>query len=257
MAEKLTEIPRPKVSSYKPSRKIYLVATMFGFQGAPKDLQSKLETYWNDVRNQIENLEQSLTKITQVYHESVFDSGDKGLEAISKINPYAYSFITPLCQSTAKLEPLEDKNLLQEEYDWRMCSSAGLTSEKVYSLVIKNLEESTTKRWDHTSKVIDSTLPENEAALLIVNENHKIQFPEDIQVFYISPPSFDAIKRWVDEQIRLMMKSQKNAAASADSKPPNNSDKSEKTTDDMSNKQNENKNAKSSEDEDQSKIYPY
>ena len=67
MAEKLTEIPRPKVSSYKPSRKIYLVATMFGFQGAPKDLQSKLETYWNDVRNQIENLEQSLTKITQVF----------------------------------------------------------------------------------------------------------------------------------------------------------------------------------------------
>ena len=150
---------------------VMFVASMFGFQGVPDDLKSKLETYWTDVRSQIDNLEQSLAKITRVYHEGVFESGETGLESVNNINSYAYPFINTLCKSTAKLESLEDKVLVQEEYDWRICSSAGLTSEKVYSLILKNLEESTAKRWSHASTIIDSTIPKDEAALLIVNEN--------------------------------------------------------------------------------------
>ena len=225
MPEKLTQIPKPKAASYKGGRKIYLVASMFGFQGVPDDLKSKLETYWTDVRSQIDNLEQSLAKITRVYHEGVFESGETGLESVNNINSYAYPFINTLCKSTAKLESLEDKVLVQEEYDWRICSSAGLTSEKVYSLILKNLEESTAKRWSHASTIIDSTIPEDEAALLIVNENHKIQFPEDIQVFYVSPPSFDSVKRWVDDQIRLMVEAQHNSANVAGNEPAKTPDK--------------------------------
>jgi len=247
MPEKLTEIPKPKAASYKGGRKIYLVASMFGFQGVPDDLKSKLETYWTDVRSQIENLEQSLTKITRVYHEGIFDSGETGLESVSNINSYAHPFINTLCKSTATLESLEDKVLVQEEYDWRICSSAGLTSEKVYSLIVKNLEESTAKRWAHASKVIDSTIPKEEAALLIVNENHKIQFPADIQVFYVSPPSFDAVKRWVDDQIRLMVEAQQKSANVADSESAKTPDKANE----------EPAKPENSDGEDEPTIYPY
>ena len=114
MPEKLTQIPKPKAASYKGGRKIYLVASMFGLQGVPDDLKSKLETYWTDVRSQIDNLEQSLAKITRVYHEGVFESGETGLESVNNINSYAYPFINTLCKSTAKLESLEDKVLVQE-----------------------------------------------------------------------------------------------------------------------------------------------
>ncbi|PZC45943.1 MAG: hypothetical protein DK302_000469 [Chloroflexi bacterium] len=246
MAEKLTEILRPKASSYKGGRKVYLVASMFGFQGIPDDLKLKLETYWTDVRNQIENLEQSLTKVTRVYHEGVFESGQSGLDSVNDINSYAHSFINILCKSTATLESLEDKKLVQEEYDWRLCSSAGLTSETVYSLIIKNLEESTVKRWAHASKVIDSTIPKDEAALLIVNENHKIQFPDDIQVFYISPPSFDGIKRWVDDQIKLMMDAQRESTNAAEPEPEKVPDEIKETINETSNKT-----------DDETTIYPY
>ena len=29
-----------------------------------------------------------------------------------------------------------------------------------------------------------------------MREGHQIQFPSDIQVFYIAPPSLDEIQRW-------------------------------------------------------------
>ena len=251
MPEKLTQIPKPKASSYKRGRKIYLVASMFGFQGVPDDLKSKLETYWTDVRSQIDNLEQSLAKITRVYHEGVFESGETGLESVNNINSYAYPFINTLCKSTAKLESLEDKVLVQEEYDWRICSSAGLTSEKVYSLILKNLEESTAKRWSHASTIIDSTIPKDEAALLIVNENHKIQFPEDIQVFYVSPPSFDAVKRWVDNQIKLMVEAQRKSSDVTENEPEKTSDK------DKSDKGKESTNDNGGTDKDKPIDYPY
>ena len=247
MPEKLTQIPKPKAASYKGGRKIYLVASMFGFQGVPDDLKSKLETYWTDVRSQIDNLEQSLAKITRVYHEGVFESGETGLESVNNINSYAYPFINTLCKSTAKLESLEDKVLVQEEYDWRICSSAGLTSEKVYSLILKNLEESTAKRWSHASTIIDSPIPKDAAALLIANENHKIQFPEDIQVFYVSPPSFDSVKRWVDDQIRLMVEAQRNSANVAGNEPAKTPDKAKEEPDKPEN----------GEGEGSPTIYPY
>ena len=136
---------------------------------------------------------------------------------------------------------------MQEEYDWRICSSAGLTSEKVYSLILKNLEESTAKRWSHASTIIDSTIPKDEAALLIVNENHKIQFPEDIQVFYVSPPSFDSVKRWVDDQIRLMVEAQRNSANVAGNEPAKTPDKAKEEPDKPEN----------GEGEGSPTIYPY
>ena len=33
-----------------------------------------------------------------------------------------------------------------------------------------------------------------------MRENHQVQFPADIQVFYISPPALDDIKRWLRER---------------------------------------------------------
>ena len=39
-----------------------------------------------------------------------------------------------------------------------------------------------------------------EIGLLLIREGHQVQFPSDIEVFYIAPPSLDAIKRWVSER---------------------------------------------------------
>jgi hypothetical protein len=33
-----------------------------------------------------------------------------------------------------------------------------------------------------------------------MREGHQVQFPSDIQVFYVAPPSLDEIKRWLKEK---------------------------------------------------------
>ena len=50
------------------------------------------------------------------------------------------------------------------------------------------------------ARKIDETLKENEIGIVLMRENHQVQFPSDIQVFYISPPALDEIKRWIREQ---------------------------------------------------------
>ena len=32
-----------------------------------------------------------------------------------------------------------------------------------------------------------------------MRENHQVQIPADIQVFYVAPPALDEIKRWLRE----------------------------------------------------------
>ena len=33
-----------------------------------------------------------------------------------------------------------------------------------------------------------------------MRENHQVQFPPDVQVFYVAPPALDEIRRWLRER---------------------------------------------------------
>ena len=205
MTEKLAEISRPKAEKFKTGRKIYLVPTFFVGSMVPEDLKVIVDRYWTDVRNQVENLENTLTKVTHVYHESVFDSGEEGLKQIEEVNPHAHAFISTLYRSTASLEATDHKEALKESIDWQRCISIGLTSSTVRTTAGEALETASKTRYNHMSELIDETLRPDEAGLFIVSETHQVQFPSDIQVFYIAPPSLDELKRWVNEQMRKII----------------------------------------------------
>jgi hypothetical protein len=216
VTEQLTEITKPKAEGYRKGRKLYLVPTFFVMAGIPDDFREKVARYWADVRSQVENMERTLTKVTRVYHESVFDSGDDGLSEIEQVNAHGHSFINVLCRSTARLEATDHREALEEAVDWRRCGGVGLVSENVRNAIRESLERATKTRYEHMATVIDETLGEDEAGLFVVNEDHQVQFPTDIQVFYISPPSLDEIKRWVGEQMRQMIAEQEAAMRQAE-----------------------------------------
>ena len=50
------------------------------------------------------------------------------------------------------------------------------------------------------ARQIDETLKSDEIGILLMREGHQVQFPVDIQVFYVAPPGLDEIKRWVRER---------------------------------------------------------
>ena len=67
-------------------------------------------------------------------------------------------------------------------------------------------------RYAHIAKQIDSTLGENQVGLLLVSERHQIQFPGDIEVFYVSPPALDEFRRWLQNWSAQQQKAQAEAS---------------------------------------------
>ena len=78
--------------------------------------------------------------------------------------------------------------------DLQRCLSVGLISQDVYKLISDYFEKTINDRNQHIAKIIDENIKENEVGLLFVSEDHKIQFSTDIQVFYISPPTYNELK---------------------------------------------------------------
>jgi guanylate kinase len=81
--------------------------------------------------------------------------------------------------------------------DWSKCLAVGLQSQKAFTKVLESYTEAQKRRNDHIARQIDETLKDNESGILLMREGHQVQFPSDIQVFYIAPPSLDEIKRWL------------------------------------------------------------
>ena len=202
MTTPLSQMPKPEAEQYSESRKLFMVPAIVFPSEAPDEAQRLQESYWNEVRDHIENLERSLGQVARVYHETVFTDGDEGMTLVQTLNPKASPFIQAMCRSSAKLEATEDRELVEESSDWQRCLSFGLMSSKVRALALGSLRDVTAKRYEHVSARIDETLQEGEVGALFASEEHRIQFPADVQVFYVAPPSLDALKRWINDQMR-------------------------------------------------------
>ena len=81
--------------------------------------------------------------------------------------------------------------------DWNRCLFIGLQNQKVFNTVYESYQETGVKRNEYIARKIDETLQTDEIGILLMRENHQIQFPSDIQIFYIAPPALDEIKRWL------------------------------------------------------------
>ena len=54
---------------------------------------------------------------------------------------------------------------------------------------MEGYREAAQKRNEFISARIDETLDEEEVGVLFIREDHSIQFPEGVQVFYVAPPA--------------------------------------------------------------------
>jgi hypothetical protein len=81
--------------------------------------------------------------------------------------------------------------------DWGRCLAIGLSSEKAFTTVYNSYLEAQKKRNELISRRIAETLKEDETGILFMREGHQIQFPSDIQIFYVSPPALDELRRWL------------------------------------------------------------
>ena len=201
MSTPLSQFPKPDASKYINKRKLFLIPNFPFGASLPEEGEKILKQYWEEVESHIENLENTLGKATHLYHEMLFENTEQGLKFIELSNPIGFKCIKKLSDSEAKLEITEDQNIVQENSDWQRCISMGLSSEKVLNLAKENFQETTDSRWKFIGEKINNTLKENETGLLFIREDHKIQFEQDIQVFFVAPPGLDKLKKWIEEEI--------------------------------------------------------
>lgn len=196
MAEQLGKIEKPEAENFKGKRKLYLVPLIFSSEDAPPEYVERFNLYWEQVSQHIANLESKISKVSHVYHEAIALAGENGLEVMEKLNPSSCQIVRDKCQGGAVLEATEDKELAEETMDWERCILMGFISQKVAKMVTEFYVEVLRKRYDYIAQKIDETLKPDEVGILLIQEGHLVQFPPDIEVFSVSPPALDEIRRW-------------------------------------------------------------
>ena len=129
-------------------------------------------------------------------------------------NAVTASFTTS-AKRGAVLEATENLDVLLETLDLQRCLMMPLASPAVAAKLQDWYSESNRKRYEHIGAQLDATLGEDEVGLLLISERHQVQFPSDIEVFYVSPPALDEFRRWMQN----WMTQQQNAAATRRSDP--------------------------------------
>ena len=208
MTTPLSQMPKPEAGQYAGKRKLFLVPIFLFPPDLPDDASRLLERYWSEVRDHIQNLERSLGSVAHVFHETIYASGEEGMRMAEAMNPFGCAFIQALCSAGASLQATEDRAVVEEHSDWQRCLSIGLMSENVMNLAITGIQETTQQRFMHIGAQISNTLKDGEAGILFISEGHRVQFPADMQVFFVAPPALDALRRWLDGQMRSATLSQ-------------------------------------------------
>ena len=197
MSEELGKIEKPLVEEFKGGRKLYFIPLVYcGKEPEPEYLE-KFNRYWNQIENQMSDLELKLGRIEKIYHELVPVGGDDGIKAIKDLNDKSYQIIESRLEGGAQLKATEETRLLTEFMDWTRCLAVGLQNQEVFSKVYEFYLEAGKKRNEHITRQIDETLEADEIGILFMRESHQVQFPSDIQVFYVAPPALDELKRWL------------------------------------------------------------
>jgi len=247
MPEKVAKITKPSTDDFKKERKLFFVPLVFKEMDSPGDYLEKLGQYWKQVEKQIKELELKLGSIQKIYHELAAAGDKEGLEAIKDLNEESYKIIKKKIEEGGQLQATEDSDTLTAFMDWSRCLAIGLQNQKVLSTIYQSYieagrkrNESIAKRLDETlkpdeslqnqkvlstiyqsyieagrkrnesiAKRLDETLKPDETGILFMREGHQVQFPTDIQVFYVVPPALDEVKRWLrDHEFQKMKKSE-------------------------------------------------
>ncbi len=200
MSPELGKIGKPSVEEFKTGRKLYFVPLIYGSKEHPDDYLKIFNKYWKQVDDQISDLELKLGSVNKIYHELITSAGEDGFKEFKNLSEKSFEIIEKRVEKGSQLEATEDVELLTEFMDWSRCLSIGLQNHKVMEKVYESYTEASKNREEFILNHINETLKTDEIGILFMGENYKIKFPAEIEVFYVSPPALDEIKRWLRNQ---------------------------------------------------------
>ncbi len=217
MAEELTRITRPAAGNYQGKRKL-LLAPLIHLPVPPDAMPPEgaeiMARYWEQVDVQVRAVQNALGSVSHVYHENTPEGGADGLGYLEASGQSSHAIVKSLTEDGATLESTESMEIMAESLDLQRCLMQPLMSPAVASRLQEWFSEATRRRYEFIAEAINSTLPEDETGLLLINERHQVQFPSDLEVIYVAPPALDEFRRWLQnwtEQLQREMAAQSGA----------------------------------------------
>ncbi len=191
-----SKIEKPNAEHFKGKRKLYCLPNVYSIPGSDEKYKNLIVKFWEEAEIQIGKLE-LMTPVTAVFCEMVYQN-ENALDVLSKIDSYMHEMVKKHLDKGAKLVPIEEENVFSEYIDWANCLKV-VTTEKVFAKVMEFFSEIANKRFHLITEIIDKNLGSGEAGLLIIKDEdrRKINFPQDIEIFLITPPAYDDILRFI------------------------------------------------------------
>jgi len=197
MSESLGKMDKPEVSQFKNGRKLFLVPLIVLPPSTDPSHKALIDKYWREVSEHVANLESKLSQTKYVFHELV--PSEDSINQLEKMMVGTYQLVKSQIEKGATLCSIEDDEIMQEFLDWNMCLSLRLHSHKVFTKIYDAFQEVVLRRNESIAKRIDDALESEAVGVLFLREGHRVQFPSDIQVFYIAPPSLDVLRRTIND----------------------------------------------------------
>ena len=200
MAQELGQIKKPKVAVFLEARKLFCLPLIpsIKMEEGSEDLRNSIDLFWREAGKQIDDLERA-GRVSYVFYESVTKDGEAGLEMVKQISEQSYSIVKEKLGQGAELVIIEDEEVLGEFVDWSICLSVVRKSQKVLDKILEFYRDASKRRWERNAKIIDDTLKNGEAALLVMTEENRMQIQSylssDIEVFLVHPPALNYFHR--------------------------------------------------------------
>lgn len=201
MTQELGRVVRPTAEQYRGKRKLLLVPLLYAPQNDDEEGLAIVARYWDQVRTQTGALEASLGPLSHIYCESLVQGGNEGLSYLELADQNSHRLVSVKCQAGAVLEPTEDQETFMEMVDLQRFMVLPLASQKVANRLQEWFSETDRARYGHIARRIDATLQADETGMILIGERHQVQFPPDIEVFYVSPPALDEFRRWLQNWV--------------------------------------------------------
>ena len=199
-AQEIGRITRPATANYQGKRKL-LLAPLIQLPVPPDRIPPEgaaiMARYWEQVDVQVRAVQNALGSVSHIYHENLPEGGAAGLGYLEAGAPGSHPLVSGLVDAGAALETAESMEIMAETLDWQRCLMQPLMSRAAASRLQEWFADASRRRYEFIANAIDSSIGDDETGLLLINERHQVQFPQDLEVIYIAPPALDEFRRWL------------------------------------------------------------
>jgi len=198
----LGRIEKPSLEGFAGKRKLYTVRSVYLPGNPHEEYKSLFHKYWDEVSVHIEKIE-AAGKIRKIFCEHIVSAEEDALDAFALMNDRAAQLIRKKMEEGVTLLPLETEEIYGPLLDWRNCLQV-VETRKVFEQIFDYYTELLNSRFHYIIDVIEKNLTGDEAGLLILREEDRLrlQFPDDIEVFFVTPPAYDDILKWIRGDVK-------------------------------------------------------